>query len=120
MEFAQPSILVEETTLARYITFSILDKDKIATTLKSLAEYIDLEHTVIGLGHELIKSIDAEISGLRVLPAQNVGEIEVPSTPDDLWLWLRGSDRGELFHRSRKIEEICLPAFEITSAVDSF
>ncbi|MBT5186811.1 MAG: Dyp-type peroxidase [Kordiimonadaceae bacterium] len=120
MKYAQPSILAEETTHARYISFTIRDKDKISATLKSLAEYIDLDQTVIGLGQELVKSTGAEIPGLRVLPAQNVGEIEIPSTPDDLWLWLRGTDRGELFHRSRKIEEICLPAFEITSAVDSF
>ena len=54
------------------------------------------------------------------MPTYSVGDLEIPSTPDDLWVWLRGNDRGKLFHQSRKIEEICLPAFEITSAIDSF
>ena len=54
------------------------------------------------------------------MPAQTVGGIEIPSTPQSLWIWLRGTDRGEILHRSRKIEACLADAFTITSVIDSF
>jgi putative iron-dependent peroxidase len=120
MELAQPAILAEETKLARYITFAVSNEENIVETLKSLRDYIEVDHMAFGLSYNLVKAIGKNIPGLRTIPAQSVGEIEIPSTPDDLWIWLRGSDRGALFHQSRKLEELCLPAFELTSALDSF
>ncbi|MDG1997466.1 MAG: Dyp-type peroxidase [Emcibacteraceae bacterium] len=120
MELTQPAILAEETKLARYITFAVSNEENIIETLKSLRDFIEIEQMAFGLSYNLVKAIGKSIPGLRTIPAQNVGEIEIPSTPDDLWIWLRGSDRGVLFHQSRKLEELCLPAFELTSALDSF
>lgn len=120
MENAQPSILAEETKLARYITFAISDEDNIRDVLQELEEKIDIENMVLGIGQNVISALGKEIPGLRLMPSYAVGEIEVPTTADDLWIWLRGNDRGKIFHQSRKIEEICLPAFELTGAIDSF
>lgn len=46
--------------------------------------------------------------------------LTIPSTPADLWLWLRGEDAGELFHRSRRIEAALAPAFEPVELVSAF
>lgn len=120
MDTVQPGILEEETLLARYITFAISDEKNITQTLQTLISKIDTSTCVIGFGKNIINKLDLSIPGLRSMPTYAVGELEIPSTPDDLWIWLRGADRGKLFHQSRELEEMCLPAFEITSAIDSF
>ena len=54
------------------------------------------------------------------MPAQSAGGVEIPSTPAALWCWLKGNDRGELFHRSLAIENLLAPAFVISDVIDSF
>jgi putative iron-dependent peroxidase len=44
----------------------------------------------------------------------------LPSTPAALWCWLRGSDRGELLHRSRKVLATLSPAFNLESVTEGF
>ncbi|MCP5380727.1 MAG: Dyp-type peroxidase [Kordiimonadaceae bacterium] len=120
MKNYQIGILDGETKLGRYMTFSIHSITNIAATLISLKENIDSQFTVVGFGESLITALGKEIPGLRTMPAQSVGGIEIPSTPQSLWIWLRGTDRGEILHRSRKIEAILADAFSITSVIDSF
>jgi putative iron-dependent peroxidase len=120
MQLTQSGILAEETRLARYLTFNIDSADNITSVLKKLKDNTCLENTVIGFGQSLTSSLNAKIPGLRTLPAQTGPGIESPSTPVALWCWLRGSDRGELFHRSRQIEVLLTPAFALVDAVDSF
>jgi putative iron-dependent peroxidase len=37
-----------------------------------------------------------------------------------LWIWARGEDRGELYHRSRHLERTLAPAFRLERALDAF
>ena len=120
MSITQAGILAEETKLARYLTFTIDDQADIQTALKKLADNVDTETTVIGLGESTVSLLDKQVSGLHTLPAQTSQGIELPSTPSALWCWLRGNDRGELFHRSREIEMLLAPAFILNDAIDSF
>lgn len=120
MTNAQSGILAEETKLARYLSFSLTDKKAADEALIALRSILDPERSVIGLGKSLIDAYECNIPGLRTLPAQSECGIDVPSTPDALWIWLRGNDRGEIYHRSRTIEIALNPAFVIVSAVDSF
>ena len=120
MQSVQPGILAEETRLARYLLFSISSVADIPTALQDLQANIDTRTTVVGLGQSLISCLDKSIPGLHVLPAHSVKGIDVPSTPVALWCWLRGSDRGEIFHRSRFIENLLMPAFMLDDVVDSF
>ncbi|MEZ5756823.1 MAG: Dyp-type peroxidase [Emcibacteraceae bacterium] len=120
MKNYQIGILDGETKLGRYMTFSIHSIPNIAASLNSLKENIDTQFTVVGLGMSLITALGKEIPGLRTMPAQTVGGLEIPSTPQSLWIWLRGIDRGEILHRSRNIEAILADAFSITSVIDSF
>lgn len=117
---AQAGILATENELARYMTFSIVDNTELAETLQDLANNIDCEHTVIGLGESLVNALNREVPGLKIFPAQAGNGIEIPSTPAALWCWLRGSDRGEIFHRSRQIEALLGPSFVLDVAMDSF
>lgn len=90
------------------------------SALSTLAAQVDLSNTVVGLGESLVKLLGKDIPGLVTLPAQSGRGIDIPSTPTALWCWLRGTDRGELFHRSRQIELMLMPAFALGDVTDSF
>ena len=120
MSLNQKGILAAETKLARYLTFTVDSKSDITTALNALKEKVDTNNTIIGIGESLVRVLKKDISGLRTLTAE-VGEgIEIPSTPTALWCWLRGDDRGELFHRSRQIEGLLSPAFVLNDVLDTF
>lgn len=116
----QPGILAAETKLARYLAFTIDSEVDVSETLKSLETHIDISNTVIGIGQSLVKFLGKDVSGLITLTAQVGSGIEIPSTPAALWFWLRGTDRGEIFHRSRLIESMLVPAFALTDMIDAF
>lgn len=120
MKNAQSGILAEETKLARYLTFTIDDEADVQTALQTLAASVDTDTTVIGLGESLVNLLDKQVTGLHTLQAQTSNGIEFPSTPAALWCWLRGNDRGELFHRSREIVDLLAPAFMLNDVIDSF
>jgi putative iron-dependent peroxidase len=80
----------------------------------------DIENTVVGIGQSLVEFLGKEIEGLDTMAAQATSAVDIPSTPSALWCWLRGTDRGELFHRSRRLESILAPAFTLSDVIDSF
>lgn len=120
MQLSQYSILAEETKLARYLTFTVDSEADIATALKELAANISTDDTVIGIGQLLVNILGKEIPGLRTLQMKAGPGIDMPSTPTALWCWLRGNDRGEIFHRSRQIEAMLAPGFALNNVIDAF
>ena len=120
MNLTQPGILAEETKLARYLSFNLDSETDIQAALKALVINTDIENTVVGIGQSLVEFLGKEIEGLDTMAAQATLGIDIPSTPSALWCWLRGTDRGELFHRSRRLEAILAPAFTLSDAIDSF
>lgn len=120
MNTVQGGILSGETKLARYMTFNIVDVEAVKDALLELQEIVDGESIVVGFGMSLITAFSAEVKGLHNIPVNTAPGLDIPATPCAMWLWLRGSDRGELFHRSRSLEELLVSAFELTDVVDSF
>lgn len=120
MGMTQPGILAEGTRLARYLEFSVKSEADIHKALQVLAANNITDKTVIGLGQSLLDMLGKSVPGLTALQSQTVNDIEIPSTPVALWCWLRGDDRGELFHRSRQIESMLAPGFVLNKVTDSF
>lgn len=120
MNTTQPGILAEETKIARYLEFSIDSESDIKLALQTLASKNISADMVIGIGQSLAEVLGKEVSGLSTMPAQTGGGVDIPSTPAALWCWLRGNDRGEIFHRSRQIQDMLAPGFAITNIIDSF
>jgi putative iron-dependent peroxidase len=116
----QSGIMQPIPELARYLFFSLKTTPKLEQTLKALAQMADGETIVVGLGLSCIQQLDIELAGLRAFPALVESAIEIPSTPAALCCWLRGDDRGELMHQSRRLTKLLEPAFEIQTAVDAF
>jgi putative iron-dependent peroxidase len=90
------------------------------TCLGELAQYCDGQSILVGVGQSLVSALDANIPGLRVFPAMANQGIELPSTPSALWCWLRDGDRGELYYRTKELEDILAPAFRLDDVVDAF
>ena len=120
MNNTQTGILSEETTMARYLAFSLVDDADLDATLQAVQERIDGGQTVMGIGQPLVQALGADIPGLHVFPARSGKGVAIPSTQASLWFWLRGKDRGELFHRSRELVELVAANFELVDVIDSF
>jgi putative iron-dependent peroxidase len=120
MSLTQPGILDNETKLARYMTFSVSSENDVESALKALTSRTISENIVIGIGQSLVKFFGKEIPGLKIFQAQTGNGIEIPSTPAALWCWIRGSDRGEIYHRSRQLESKLAPGFVLSDVIDSF
>lgn len=120
MKTVQNGILSGETLLARYMTFTIIDIEAAKECLSELQKMVDGESIIAGFGLSLMKAFGVDIKGLHNMPVNSSSGIDIPSTPAAMWLWLRGNDRGELFHRSRHLEELLADAFELSDVVDSF
>lgn len=120
MNTAQAGILATENALARYLSFSISAPENIPYALEALSEIAEPDKTVVGFGQSLVDVLGKEIPGLGTMAAQTHAGITIPSTPSAVWCWLRGTDRGEIYHRSRAIEFALAPAFDLDDVVDSF
>lgn len=119
MKNIQNGILAKENTMARYMSFSITSEQDVAVSLNDLISFIDTDSTVVGVGLSLVDVLGGHIPGLSTFPAQTAKGYEIPSTPAALWCWLRGTDRGELFLRSRRIESLLSPGFVLNDVIDA-
>ncbi len=118
MTTTQNGILSDETQLARYMSFDLVNTEAAKDCLIELQEVVDGQSTVVGLGLSLTMALGAEINGLHQMPVSTSPGLDIPSTPCALWLWLRGNDRGELLHHSRMLEELLVSAFELSDVVE--
>jgi len=116
----QKGILNDLPPLARYLIFSLNQNADPTETLQALARETDGVETVVGLGLSTVQKLNAHIEGLRPFPVIIHAGVEIPSTPAALWLWLRGDDRGELLHRTRRLRRLLEPAFMLEKVIDAF
>lgn len=120
MTIVQSGILEPIPAHSRYQTFALRPDCDPRAVLRELATQADGGETVVAIGVSLSGYLQKEIPGLRTFPAQAGPGVEVPSTPGSVWCWLRGEDRGELFHRALGIEQLLVPAFDLEHTVDGF
>lgn len=120
MSSIQTGVIAPVPEHARYLFFRFVPGGDAAAALRRLREVADGERTVVGLGSSLVSALGRDIPGLGVFPSYARAGVDVPSTPEALWCWLRGDDRGEFVHRTRAIERALRPALSISRTVDAF
>lgn len=124
MKSAQAGILETVPVVARYVSFSLaadpLAPAALPEALKRLAHAVDGEQIVVGIGPTLVAALGASVPGLHEFMALAANGVEVPSTPIALWCWLRGEDRGDLLHLSRRLARLPQPAFKVRHVMDAF
>jgi putative iron-dependent peroxidase len=116
----QPGVLAPVPLHGRFLTFRRASRAHAHRALRALGAVADGEHCVVGLGLSLLRALKCTIPGMRRFPAYARKGVRVPSTPAALWCWLRGAERGELFHRSAAIARAVAPAFRLDHAIDAF
>lgn len=120
MPTPQPGILAPLPPHARYLVFSLEPDTDARAGLAALQGLVDGEAIVAGLGQAPLAAIGRKVPGLKPFPPLAGPGVDIPSTPAALWLWLRGSDRGELLLQTRRIEQALAPAFRLQEAWDAF
>lgn len=124
MNNCQAAILQAPPKHARYMSFYLepesANPEKIKSALQELAEIVDGDKFVMGVGSSLLQALGVTIEGMRLFPVMSGPGFDIPSTPAALWCWLRGNDRGELYHQSRVIEQILFPDFNLGHVLDGF
>lgn len=116
----QPGVLAPVPLHGRYLTFRLKSRAGARKALRALSDLADGDNCVVGLGQSLLRALDCTIPGLHRFPVSTRKGAVAPSTPAALWCWLRGAERGVLFHRSRAIQNAMAPAFVLDSAIDAF
>lgn len=120
MTDAQPGIIAPVPALARYASFSQIPDSDPRESLAALAEVVDGDAIVVGIGHSLALAVGRPVDGLGIFPAQTGPGFDVPSTQGALWCWVRGEDRGDIVHRSREIHRLVASGFEIDEVIEAF
>jgi porphyrinogen peroxidase len=119
----QAGILEPVPVVARYVIFSAAegaDRAALAAAMQRLADVADGQAVVVGIGPALVAALGASVPDLREFPDLSGHGVKVPSTPAQLWCWLRGSDTGVLLHLTRHLEKTLAPAFRLRHVVDAF
>lgn len=120
MKQVQPGILADNPQVARFLSFNLHDSRALLNCLQEVRSMVDGDNMVIGLGQSVIDSLGGSVPGLKTFQPISCQGIDIPATPRALWCWLRGSDRGELFHQSRLLESLLTPALTLSDCLDSF
>lgn len=116
----QPSILSPIPGHSRYLEFRALPDEDYVAVLKQLSAVPMENELVVGLGFGLVQALTKSVPGLRPFPSLSGPGCTVPSTQADMWFWIRGEDRGGIFHTARRVEHLLEPSFGICDVVDGF
>jgi len=116
----QPSILPGVPRVARYLTFSCSPESDPAESRESVQSLAVDEQIVVGIGEPLLAHWGAAVEGLRTFPALSGPDVQVPSTQQALWCWLRGGDQGELVNRTIAIADVLGDSLRLEQVVDGF
>ena len=120
MNQPQTGILQPLPNHARYLSFSLSDAARIPDALRNLAGLVDGEQAVVGFGQPIAIALKADIVGLKPFPLLTAPGLTIASAPEAVWVWLRGDDRGDILHRSRRITRALAPAFTLDDCRDAF
>lgn len=116
----QAGILAAVPPAARYLTFRLRSEANPRAALQRLAAAVDGDATVAGIGPVTVAALGKPLPGLREAEALVGPGVAFPSTPLALWLWLRGTDRGELLQRGRALVKLLSDAFVLDHVTDAF
>lgn len=116
----QQGILEALPNSAMFLEFELAVNGDAQAALEIVGSLLIDDNLVVGIGQGLISANGGSLPGLRGFPALSGPGCEIPSTQTGLWCWLRGDDRGDLFHRSRALATQLESELRLVSMTDSF
>ncbi len=120
MNTAQAGITAPVPKLSRHLMFSIRPGAEVKSALSTLATAVDGQTVVAGIGRNSVLAMNKNLPGLKPFPVFEQARVELPATPHALWLWLRGDDRGALYHHSQQLCTLLAGAYQAEFVMDTF
>jgi putative iron-dependent peroxidase len=120
MSDVQTGILAPLPSLGRYLSFIARPQGDMRAALRALGELADGQNVVVGLGESLLRALDGKVPGLHSFAGAAGPALELPATPAALWCWLRGDDRGDLVHLTRKLQAAVGGALVLDQVIEAF
>lgn len=120
MTRAQPGILADLPSQARYLSFQLISTPPPDQLRAQLEQLIIDDNLVVGLGSSLINTLGLSRVSLPPFPSYPTSPVDIPATPAALWCWLRGDDRGELIHTTLRLQQHFASTLALEQCVDSF
>lgn len=116
----QAGILQPIPAFGCYLIFEKLPEVTLNEALHCLQQTeLDSEY-VVGLGPAMIPVIAEEAIALSPFPAMSGVGVNIPSTQNDLWIWLRGDNMGELAVEAQFISAELSECFDLVSQTQAF
>ena len=106
--------------MGRYLSFSAGRRASLRAALRALRELADGQRLVVGLGESLVRALGRDVPGLHSFAGAVGPGLELPATPAALWCWLRGDDRGDLVHLTRKVQAAVDGALALDQVIEAF
>ena len=109
----------------RYLTFQVVagsesNLEGVRTAIKSASDAVVAQSGVIGFGPQVLQLLGGKIDHSLTFPNFVSMGISIPATSNDIWVWLRGEDPGDLLHLGNEVIDHLSPLFEVSSIVDGF
>lgn len=117
---AQPGILAPVPPCGRSMTFRLAFEADPRPALAKLRKHFEPGWGIIGLGEPLVRALGKTVPGLRGFPSLAGPGCSVPATQAELWLLLRGADRGALFDAGERVKALLGSDFVLDDAIDTF
>tara|TARA_R110002096_G_scaffold52268_14_gene136488 strand:- start:895 stop:1737 length:843 start_codon:yes stop_codon:yes gene_type:complete len=114
----QPGILPDIPAHSRFHEFRLTGTGISAVAL--LASLDVTEDFVIGLGAALLEQAGIKVPGMVAFPQITHGELSVPSTQLDLWVWVRGATPAAVAATSVQLLAQLQSQFELVEVTDGF
>lgn len=119
-DLAQPRILANPTSPALFLSIGVCGPVDPRPALLALAQALDLDRAVLGVGAPLVSALDASVPGLRGFEPVVGRGVAWPAAQGALWLALYGGDDGTLLHEARDLMDRLGPGFEIDDAIPAY
>lgn len=121
----QQGITMDVPQHGRYLTFKLVagetgDIANLKASIQSASAIVADTSSVMGFGAQILQLLGAKIDHSLVFPNFVNQGISIPATPDDIWVWLRGEDPGDLLHTSNQVTAALASCFEVSAIVDGF
>lgn len=118
---AQSGVLADLPSNGRYLELRLkkgVDQDIVTAALKRLSNQVDGDVAVVGLGAKLLQfyGVNQDLH----FASYDQYQISVPSTAEDLWIWVRGDEAGFTFHQSQLILTALEDSFYVVQITDGF
>ncbi len=123
MNLHQTGIMDPIPAVGRHLLFNLgpeTQKASLASALTRLADRVDGQGVILGLGLGVTSTLGVRLPGLHAFPTHASEAASIPATDHALWCWLRGDDRGTLLHQARHLSRLLAPDFVLAQDLEVF